>query len=305
MRIWSVVPALFAVALLPGCTSVNLPPVSETPTSLSLPGKIVWHDLITDTPEASQLFYSELFGWEFEEVGRKYGLGDDINYSVIRHNGRLIGGMVNENKLQRSEEISQWIPLMSVSDIYAAIVKVELAGGAIYSRPVEFSDRGWLALIADPQGAILALVQTAAGDPIDRTPRVGDFLWTEVWTNDVAAATDFYGSLGNYSAETEVLTDDSTYRILGEKNKPRIGLIKNPIQELDPVWVSYIRVEDPDPILARVAELGGQILLKARERGIGGEVALIAGPSGAAIALQTWDPSKRVLVPKEAAANED
>ncbi len=304
MRIRSVVAALFAVVLLSGCASVNLPPVSETPTSLSLSGKIVWYDLITDTPEASQQFYSELFGWEFEQVGRKYGLGDDINYSVIRHNGRLIGGMVNENKLQRTEEISQWIPLMSVSDIHAAVVTVQVNGGVVYTPPTELADRGWLAVIADPQGAILGLVQTNTGDPMDRTPRVGDFLWTEVWTNDVDAATNFYGTLGNYSAETEVLSDDATYRILGEKNKPRIGLVKNPVQELDPVWVTYIRVEDPAPILARVVELGGQVLLEARERGLGGEVALIADPSGAAIALQTWDPN-RVIAPKEVAPNED
>ena len=304
MRIRSVVAALFAAVLLSACVSVNLPPVSETPTSLSLSGKIVWRDLITDTPAASQQFYGELFGWEFEQVGRKYGLGDDINYSVIRHNGRLIGGMVNENKLQRTEEISQWIPLMSVSDIYAAVVTVQVNGGIVYTPPTELADRGGLAVIADPQGAILGLVQTKTGDPMDRTPRVGDFLWSEVWTNDVDAATNFYGTLGNYSAETEVLSDDATYRILGEKNKPRIGLVKNPVQELDPVWVTYIRVEDPAPILARVAELGGQVLLEARERGIGGEVALIADPSGAAIALQTWGPN-RIIAPKEAAPNED
>ena len=304
MRIRSVVAALFAAVLLSACVSVNLPPVSETPTSLSLSGKIVWRDLITDTPAASQQFYGELFGWEFEQVGRKYGLGDDINYSVIRHNGRLIGGMVNENKLQRTEEISQWIPLMSVSDIHAAVVTVQVNGGVVYTPPTELAARGWLAVIADPQGAILGLVQTKTGDPMDRTPRVGDFLWTEVWTNDVDAATNFYGTLGNYSAETEVLSDDATYRILGEKNKPRIGLVKNPVQELDPVWVTYIRVEDPAPILARVVELGGQVLLEARERGLGGEVALIADPSGAAIALQTWDPN-RVIAPKEVAPNED
>jgi predicted enzyme related to lactoylglutathione lyase len=284
-----------SVLSLSACTTINLPSVTDRPTNLSLSGKIVWHDLISDTPEASERFYSELFGWEFEPVGKAFGLGDDINYSLIRHNGRLIGGMVNENKLQRSEEISQWITLMSVSDIHAAIVNLEAAGGIVFTPPTELADRGWLAVVSDPQGAIFALVQTNSGDPVDRKPKVGEFLWSEVWTSDVDSATDFYGNLAGYDKETTILDDDFTYRMLGSANRPRIGLVKNPMPEMDPVWVSYIRVEDPAPILERVEELGGTILLDTRERDAGGKVALITGPSGAGIALQTWDPENTIV----------
>ncbi len=290
--------SLFVVSALSlsACTTINLPSVTDRPTNLSLSGKIVWHDLISDTPEASERFYSELFGWEFEPVGKKFGLGDDINYSIIRHKGRLIGGMVNENKLQRSEEISQWIPLMSVSDIHAAIVRLEADGGVVFTPATELADRGWLAVVSDPQGAIFALVQTNSGDPVDRKPKIGDFLWSEVWTNNVDSATDFYGNLAGYNKETTILDDDFTYRMLGSENRPRIGLVKNPLPELDPVWVSYIRVEDPAPILERVEELGGTIILDTRERDVGGKVALITGPSGAGIALQTWDPENAIII---------
>ena len=260
---------LASALMVQGCTSVNLPSITESPTNLSLSGKVVWHDLITDDPEASARFYGELFGWEFEQVGRDYGLGSDINYTLIRHRGRLIGGMVNENELQRSEDISQWVILMSVADINAAVVKVQASGGIVYTPPTELADRGWLAVVADPQGALFTLVQTRDGDPGDRKPKIGDFLWDEVWTDDVPAATEFYGSLGNFEKETTVLDDDFTYKMLGTHKRPRIGLVKNPVAELDPVWVSYIRVEDPDPILARVEELGGTILLDTRERAAG------------------------------------
>ena len=285
--------ALVVAAGLSGCAAVNLPAVSEQSTNLSLSGKIVWHDLITDDPEASARFYGELFGWEFDQVGGEYGLGDDSAYTLIRNNGRLIGGMVNENKLQRSEDLSQWIVLMSVSDIQSAIIKLEAAGGIVYTPPTELESRGWLAVVSDPQGAILALVQTANGDPIDRKPRVGDFLWNEVWTDDVTSATNFYGHLAAYNKETTVLDDDFTYKILGAQNRPRIGVVQHPVPDMDPVWVSYIRVEDPDPLLERVEELGGTVLLETRERAAGGKVALIQGPSGAGIALQTWDPEHR------------
>ena len=305
MSLVRVFAALMVAVLLTACAAINLPPVSETPTNLQLSGKIVWYDLITDTPEASQRFYGELFGWQYEEVGGRYGLGDDINYTLIRHKGRLIGGMINENKLQRNEELSQWIVLMSVSNIQAAVVKVEAAGGVIYTPPTELAGRGWISVVADPQGAILALLESSTGDPMDRKPRVGDFLWTEVWVNNVDAATDFYGSLAGYDSETEVLDDDLNYRILGSKNKPRIGLVKNPIPEIDPVWVSYIRVADPAAIVARVEELGGRVLIDTRDREVGGQVALIADPSGAVVAIQTWDPNKSLTDYKAVTATEE
>lgn len=37
-----------------GCSSVKLPAITDTPTDNSVPGKVVWHDSITDTPEESK-----------------------------------------------------------------------------------------------------------------------------------------------------------------------------------------------------------------------------------------------------------
>ena len=62
----------------------------------------------------------------------------------------------------------------------------------------------------------------------------------------------------------------------------------NPLEGLDPVWVSYLRVDSPAAIAARVTDLGGRVIVEAQPRPLGGEVAFVAGPSGAGIALQTW-----------------
>jgi len=280
---------LIAALLLQACATVNLPAITDSPTNLRLPGKVVWHDLITDNPKASERFYSELFGWEFESVGSSFGLGSDSTYTLIRHNGRLIGGMVDERKLNVSGDISQWMPLLSVANIQIAATRVKTDGGKVLTPPTELADRGWLAVVEDKQGALMALVQTRDGDPVDREPSWGDFLWDELWTNDVDEAAQFYSDLFGYDKVMRVLDDDHTYNVLNHQGKPRAGLLKRPIPELAPVWVAYIRVEDTDAVLARVEELGGRILLGSRERDIGGTVALIAGPSGAGIAIQTWD----------------
>ncbi len=284
------------VLILGGCSSTNMPAITDQPTQLTLQGKVVWHDLITDAPEASKHFYQELFGWEFEEVDIGQGFFNSVDYTLIRHNGRLIGGMVDQARLKTSEDISQWISLISVADVDAATAAVTAAGGTVITTPVNLAKRGRSAVVADPQGALFTLLQTNSRDPLDEAePEVGGFLWNELWTEDIDAAADFYRQLAGYGDEANTLQDnveiDREYRLLSSQDKPRVGIMKIPIEDLQPIWVSYLRIEDAaalDAIVARVEDLGGAILLDPQDREIGGRVALIAGPSGAGIALQTW-----------------
>ena len=41
-------------------------------------------------------------------------MGDDDAYMLIRHNGQLIGGMIDAAVINRDAEISQWVTVMSV-----------------------------------------------------------------------------------------------------------------------------------------------------------------------------------------------
>ncbi len=288
-------------ALLSGCTGVNLnlPAVVEQPTGQRLPGKVVWHDLLTDKPAESRRFYTELFGWQFRELGIDMGLGRTLNYALIRHNGRLIGGMVDLNRLDTrsadKDKLSQWVILLSVGDIDRAVAAAKAGGGTILTPPTDFIDRGRLALIEDPQGATLALIQTRDGDPPDIDPAPGDFLWDELWTANVEEATAFYSRLAPYRAGDKRIDEQHSYRYLESVGEKRVGILPNPVAGLPPVWVTYVRVADPEAIVARVEALGGKVLLAPQPRDLGGQVALIADPSGAGIAIQTWGPSVRVL----------
>lgn len=279
---------LFACGV--GCTAVNLPPVTDAPTNTRLPGKVIWHDLITDTPAASEAFYSEIFGWEFESVGIGFGSVASANYKLIRHNGRLIGGMIDQNRLATDEDISQWVVLISTDDIERAVGVVAEEGGTVFRSPTALADRGRIAVVADPQGALFALLETKDGDPLDRNPDLNEFLWNELWAGDAPAAAAFYQRLSGYDLEEEAVTGNEAYQFLSKDGVPRAGILENPIDGLAPLWSTYVRVEDPAAIIARVEALGGQVLLPVQQRDLGGLVALIAGPSGAGIVIQTWQP---------------
>lgn len=277
--------------LVAGCATLSpdLPAITDSPTGARHAGKIVWHDLLTNTPEESRKFYGELFGWEFETPGIDLGFGGESSYMLIRHKGNLIGGMIDANALKKKNNISQWVTMMSVDDIDATASSIAGTGGKVLTPPTELKSRGKLAIVEDPTGAIFALIETKEGDPADREPTHNNFFWDELWTSDVEQASNFYHHVVGYEREDQPIENSGReYHVLKTNDKPRAGIMSNPFEGERPVWVNYIRVEDPGTITARVESLGGHILVDTQPRDIGGKVAFIAGPSGAGVALQTW-----------------
>jgi predicted enzyme related to lactoylglutathione lyase len=283
---------LVAVLMLVGISAcstlnINLPAVTDAPSSERLAGKIVWHDLLTNDIDGSRKFYGGLFGWTFEEVPITLGFGHSGNYLLIRHKGELIGGMVDTERLGTKVNNSQWVVLMSVDDVDTAAQNVVDAGGEIMTPPTDLNERGRIAVVRDNAGALFAILQTRDGDPVDTSAAFGSFMWDEVWVPDAAATAMFYERIAPFHPVSKETSQGAVYRGLGVDGRPRMGILQSPITDLPPTWASYIRVEDMS-VLDRVVSLGGEILLPVEDREIGGQVALIAGPSGAGVVLQTW-----------------
>ncbi len=303
MRLTHVMGALLCGPLLLACSAqqYNLPAVTAAATGVRLPGKIIWHDLLTSTPSRTQAFYGGLFGWTFEPMAA------NINYTLIRHGGDLIGGLVDSTRLPRQPERSQWVVGLSVTDIEDQVETVRAAGGEVFTEPTSLGDRGRIAVVADPGRALLALMETGAGDPVDRerAPATGDFLWHELWTVDVEQISRFYRGIAPLVEETFADEGEGVevdYRLLSAQGSPRFGVRSVPVADMTAAWVSYLRVADEaelEAILARVESLGGGVLVPATPRARGGSLAVIAGPSGAGIALQTW-PDEGVQDEEEA-----
>jgi len=283
--------ALLALTAIGACTTVNiqLPPVTETPTQAHYPGRIIWHDLLTNDLEGSKSFYGGLFGWTYEELPVTLGFGKSSKYVMIRSGDRLIGGMLDVRAADTKGNSSQWVVVMSVSDIDAAVESVKQGGGRILTPPTDLNERGRIAVTEDDAGALFAMLETRSGDPLEHEADAGEFMWDEVWTPDVQKAAQFYQNLAPFELIGTEL-GATTYEGLAVNGIPRAGVLRNPAADegLGPTWVSYIKVRDMSA-LDKVAGLGGRVLLAARERPIGGQVAIIAGPSGAGVALQTWD----------------
>lgn len=279
-------PAVLASLL--ACTSgprIVLPSVTPAPTDMHHQGKFVWRDLLTHDLAGAKRFYGELFGWQFE-----VNAADDSAYTVITHAGLPIGGIFYTARIEEEVNRSQWVSYMSVTDVDLAVEQVRSAGGVVHTPPRDYPDRGRMAVVSDPQGALVALVRTTGGDPADGEPAINQWLWTELWTTDVEAAVSFYRTLVGYEFEMAQVYEETSYGLLQRDGQPRAGVLRLPVEGVSPNWLAYVRVEDPAAIAARVESLGGSLFLAPDEDVRNGDVAVIVDPSGAALTVQRWPP---------------
>ena len=55
--------------------------------------------------------------------------------------------------------------------------------------------------------------------------------------------------------------------------------------EVQPLWLPYVRVEDPEAIAARAEALGARVVMRDDQ------AAILVDPTGAPIAVQVWEAS--------------
>jgi predicted enzyme related to lactoylglutathione lyase len=164
-------------------------PITESPTGKTLPGKFIWHDLLTPDPLSAGKFYEELFGWQIDYEG---------DYAVVRNDGKLIAGILRLKPADGRAVQGVWIPTVSVADVDAAVDRVKANGGMLLKGPFDMDKRGRAALISDPQRADLVLLNAKGGDPADTEAAIGDWLWDELWSDDPDGIEAFYEAVFGY-----------------------------------------------------------------------------------------------------------
>ena len=279
------VAALFLLlVLLSACSTTVTSPLADIPLSEKpLAGKFVWHDLMTDDLEAAQAFYGKLFGWTFEETRHPNG-GD---YTLIFADRRLVGGMVQLTDPERIE-YSRWIGYLSVPDVDEAADLTISAGGTVVAGPLDLPGIGRAAAIQDPQGGVAGLLRSKPGDPADSIkPGVGQIVWNEMLAADEKAAAGFYEQISGARAKV-IERRGGEYIMLQSAGRDRAGFMARPADDTDPMWLTYIGVADPAVTAARVAGLGGEVLLAPSPDVREGTMAVVIDPNGAILALQKW-----------------
>ena len=273
------------LAVISACTTMTVPGLGSLPLSEEpLTGKFIWHDLITTDLEADKRFYSGLFGWRYEQ--RKGPNGK--MYTLAKSGGHYVAGMVIEEKPQDGADISRWLGYLSVTDVDRAMRENVAAGGNSVVNPLEIGDFVRVAAITDPQGAVLGLAQSHVGDPDDSIAAApGRVVWDELLATDTAAAAAFYQALAGYDVDV-LERNGGKYTMLVADGTRRAGILGNPLEGGGALWLTYFGVADVEATTARVAGLGGRVLMPPSVDIRDGKLALVIDPSGALLALQQW-----------------
>jgi uncharacterized protein len=116
-------------------------------------GTWTWSDLASRDPGTSERFYSDLFGWSFQQLAEGYW-----SISMDRY---LIGGMRSMDQ-DPPEAPSSWMPYFVAEDADGAVDRVGELGGTIVA-PIREVPGGRFLVYADPVGAFSGIVEMGPG----------------------------------------------------------------------------------------------------------------------------------------------
>jgi predicted enzyme related to lactoylglutathione lyase len=199
---------------------------------------------------------------------------------------RYVAGMVVEQRPKDGRDISRWLGYLSVPDVGLAVKQNGMAGGSTVVERLDISDFVRVAAIIDPQGAVLGLAQSHIGEPDDsHAGKPDSVVWDELLASDPGAATRFYKALAGYEVDVQQ-RNHGEYILLMADGVKRAGIMENPMDGVEPLWLTYFGVQDVKATTAKVDGLGGRVLLAPAADIRDGKLALVVDPSGALLALQ-------------------
>ena len=274
---------------------LQLPAIVEPASQERHVGKLIFVQLVTPDIAATKKFYAGLFGWtfrDFQDGGTKY--------AQAFLDGRPIAGLIHKDIPPAERRQPAWLSFFAVSNVDAA-KKVALQNGAkVLFEPHYIPDRGRQAVLADPQGAVFAVLASTSGDPADALAAPGEWIWISLLTSDPDAAAAFYQTLFDYEVFELPASESAQHLLLASENYARASVNSLPASKpnMHPHWLNYVRVEDTVKMTAKVVALGGRVLVEPRIDRHGGKIAVVADPFGAPFGLLEWTDTDSKEVPK-------
>jgi predicted enzyme related to lactoylglutathione lyase len=266
------------------------------------PGVPCWIDATHPDAGAAAAFYGDLLGWTYEDR-----MPGEAHYFVAQLDGLDAAGFAEGGS-------SAWLTYVSVEDADAAAARVREAGGSVTLEPQDVMDLGRTAIFTDPAGAAFAVWQPGRRAGLGVVNAPGSWNWSNLHARDLDGAARFYGAVFGWEATTIELgpgMESTMFRLpgygdfLAERDpglrerhadpsvppgfSDAVAWVEPLAADGPPRWHVTFSAADTDAVVARAAELGGEILHEPFDAGPV-RMATLRDPQGAAFSVNTYAP---------------
>jgi hypothetical protein len=243
-------------------------------------GDFVWHELITTDAAAATAFYTGVVGWAARDSGMP-----GVSYTLLFAGDAMAAGLMAQPP-EAAGTPPGWMGYVEVADVDASAAQAEALGGSVCMAPHDIPTVGRFAVIADPQGAAIALFRPDGDGPRPASMSPGSVGWNELMAADMPAVWPFYAAMFGWTkGEALEMGPMGTYQLFAANGKVCGGMMTRPPEVPASFWAYYLTVPDIDAAVARATAGGGRILMGPMEVPGGAWVIQGQDPQGAMFAL--------------------
>jgi len=116
-------------------------------------GAFSWSELVTSDPKAASEFYGKLFGWTVKAMDMGQG-----PYHVLNLGDAGVGGIMGKPPGVPADTPPAWGCYVTVKSVEDTLAQAKSLGGSVCMGPVDIPGVGRMAVIQDPQGAMLSII---------------------------------------------------------------------------------------------------------------------------------------------------
>jgi predicted enzyme related to lactoylglutathione lyase len=126
----------------------------DPPDFLAAPGEWIWSSLLARKPDAAAAFYQAVFGYEVFDVPGE----DDLEHDILSSDD-FARASVNPLPGDSPRRQPRWLNFVRVADATEASARVVALGGKVLVEAHADRHGGKVAVVADPAGARLGLME--------------------------------------------------------------------------------------------------------------------------------------------------
>jgi uncharacterized protein len=220
--------------------------------------RFVWYELMTTDVTAAKAFYGEVVGWSAQDASIP-GMG----YTFFTAGAAAVGGLISLPEEVRKTGVQPgWLGYVGVDDVDASVERVQRLGGTVHVPPKEIPNISRFAVVADPQGATLALFKwlEPAQELRAESNAPGRVDWHDLLSTNWEQAWPFYGELFGWQKADAYEGEGGTYQLFSVGEQVIGGMFNKPVTAPVPLWLYYFNVGDIDVAVRRVRQGHGEIL---------------------------------------------